>query len=92
MQRARKQCKTCPFRGMPEDERREHAIVDAVAWPCHTEHPIGWGETQCRGHWEAQRKYPPTEAERARFAAWQEEFNAAFAAGVAADKLPEFHR
>lgn len=35
------------------------AKVPAEDWPCHTEQ--GYWATcgiQCRGHWEAQRKYP----------------------------------
>jgi hypothetical protein len=68
MTRARKMCKTCPFRGISESEKRELAVVDPDAWPCHTEHPFGDGDMQCRGHYEAQKKYPvlPHEAERWR--------------------------
>lgn len=56
MIRAKKQCKTCPFRGLLDDERRELAKVEN--WPCHTEQGY-WAEcdVQCRGHWEAQRKF-----------------------------------
>jgi hypothetical protein len=58
MIRAQKQCRTCPFRDMPEDERREMATIPPEDWPCHTEQ--GYAATcdiQCRGHWEARRKY-----------------------------------
>lgn len=59
MIRARRQCSTCPFRGIAEDERRELAKVPAEGWPCHSEQGY-WAscDIQCRGHWEAQRKYP----------------------------------
>lgn len=58
MRRANKQCKTCPFRGIDETERRELAKVPADWWPCHTEQGYAAGcDIQCRGHWEAQRKY-----------------------------------
>lgn len=88
MQRAKRMCKTCPFRGVSESERYELALVEPEAWTCHSEHPHGWGDTQCRGHFEARRKYPVAEHEAAAFSAWQEEFNKAFVAGVNADKLP----
>lgn len=57
MIRARKMCKSCPFRGMDDEkERRVCASVEPENWPCHTEHPYGPGDIQCRGHWEARRK------------------------------------
>lgn len=58
MIRASKMCKTCPFRGVDETERRELAQVPAADWPCHTEQGYaGSCDIQCRGHWEAQRKF-----------------------------------
>lgn len=59
MIRARKQCKTCPFRGIGENERRELALIEPEEFPCHTEQGyINECDIQCRGHWEARRKYP----------------------------------
>lgn len=55
MSRAQKQCRNCPFRGIDEAERQELALVPADWWPCHGEWPRE--DIQCRGHWEAQRKY-----------------------------------
>jgi hypothetical protein len=76
----RKMCDTCPFRGMSQDERMENACVEAEAWGCHSESPYGWTDIQCRGHYAAQKKYPPTpeglaklEADRAK---WMEDFRA----------------
>lgn len=65
MVRANKQCKTCPFRGIDETERRELAALPAENWPCHTEQGY-WSscDIQCRGHWEAQRKYRNAELTR----------------------------
>lgn len=61
MRRARKQCASCPFRGVSEAERKELAAVPAENWPCHTEQGFFAAcDIQCRGHWQAQRKYPPT--------------------------------
>ena len=57
--RAVKQCPTCPFRGADERYRRECAEIDGEEWPCHTEDLHGQYGVQCRGHWEAQRKYNP---------------------------------
>jgi hypothetical protein len=60
MTRANKMCASCPFRGMPEPEKREMAKVPADWWPCHTEQGYAFEcDIQCRGHWEAQRKYTP---------------------------------
>lgn len=59
MRRARKMCKGCPFRGIDEVERAELAKITPENWPCHDEQGF-WSECdiQCRGHWEAQRRYP----------------------------------
>jgi hypothetical protein len=59
MRRAAKMCKDCPFRGLAEIERKDLARFPAENWACHTEQGY-WGscDIQCRGHWEAQRKYP----------------------------------
>jgi len=59
MRRARKMCKDCPFRGIDEIERQDLAKIPAEDWPCHTEQGYYSScDIQCRGHWEAQRKYP----------------------------------
>lgn len=55
MIRAIKQCPSCPFRGLGNSERAELAKVPADWWPCHNEWPMA--DIQCRGHWEAQRKF-----------------------------------
>lgn len=73
MGRRSKQCATCPFRHADEAYRKESAIIPAEDWPCHTEHPHGGGDTQCRGHYEAQRKYPPTADQVAELMRWREE-------------------
>ena len=58
MRRATKVCSGCPFRGIDESERQELAKIPD--WPCHTEQGYYAScDIQCRGHWEAQRKYPP---------------------------------
>lgn len=92
MPRAKKMCPTCPFRGIRESEKRELAVVEADAWGCHEENPYGWTDIQCRGHFEAQKKYPPTEHEVPCLRKWQDEFSAAFALsvlnGTDIDKLP----
>lgn len=60
MIRAKKMCRTCPFRGIDDAERRELAQVPADEWPCHTEQGYStYSDIQCRGHWEAQRKFGP---------------------------------
>ena len=61
MRRAVKMCKDCPFRGIDEAERKDLAKIQADDWPCHTEQGYAYtSDIQCRGHWEAQRKYPLT--------------------------------
>jgi hypothetical protein len=58
MMRAQKMCPDCPFRGLDADERRELAMVPPEWWPCHTEQGFaGSCDIQCRGHWEARRKF-----------------------------------
>lgn len=88
MVRAKKMCATCPFRGMSAADRYENAVVPPDDWPCHTEHPIGWGETQCRGHYEARRKFPPAPHEVVRLKNWQRDLSALMAANVPIDALP----
>lgn len=64
MRRAQKQCRACPFRIMTESERREMATVEAEQWACHTEQGYyAECDIQCRGHWEAQRKFAAIAAE-----------------------------
>ena len=59
MRRATKMYKTCPFHGIDEAERKELAQVEPENWACHTEQGYYSScDIQCRGHWEAQRKYP----------------------------------
>ena len=69
MRRARRMCRNCPFRGIDETEREELAKIPSTNWPCHDEQGY-WAEcdVQCRGHWEAQRKFSTAsgEAERSR--------------------------
>lgn len=69
--RANKMCGTCPFRGADEDYKRECAHIPADAWPCHSEALSDWDtDIQCRGHFEARRKYPVSaDAEQAYMAA-----------------------
>ena len=58
MQRAVHQCETCPFRDADEKYKRSSANIPAENWPCHTEAGyVGYSDVQCRGHWEAARKY-----------------------------------
>ena len=57
--RATKMCSDCPFRGADENYKRECASIPAENWPCHTENLYGEDGIQCRGHWEAVRKYLP---------------------------------
>jgi hypothetical protein len=68
---------------MPQADRYENAVIDPVMWPCHTEHPMGLGgDTQCRGHYEARRRYPVKQHETKRLHAWQDEMGKAVAAGL----------
>lgn len=61
MIRANRMCQGCPFRGIDDAERRELAEVPAEFWPCHTEQGYdSHCDVQCRGHWEAQRKFANT--------------------------------
>lgn len=65
MIRAAKMCKTCPFRGLEDSERHALAAVPPEDWPCHTEQEYdGSCDVQCRGHWEAQRKFGGAQAVR----------------------------
>ena len=84
----KKQCATCPFRGASEQQVARDAIIDPSQWGCHSDAAYGWTEKQCRGHWRARRKYPPTDAEIATFENWQSDFNKKFALGVDIDDLP----
>lgn len=69
----RKQCASCPFRHADEDYRKESAITPAEDWPCHTEYPWGGGDIECRGHYEAQIKHPPSAEQVAALMRWREE-------------------
>jgi hypothetical protein len=64
-------CQTCPFRGISEEERRELAVVEPEAWGCHTENPWTWTDIQCRGHYEARKKYPPSAEDVAVLNEWR---------------------
>ena len=55
--RASKMCPSCPFRGADEAYKQECAEIEAREWPCHTEDLYGEAGIQCRGHWEARRKF-----------------------------------
>lgn len=59
-------CETCPFRSADEEYKRECADIPAEDWPCHTEDLV-YGERgiQCRGHYEARRKYNEARTRRA---------------------------
>ena len=85
----KKQCDTCPFRGATEAQIAGDAIVDPEHWGCHSENPYGWTDVQCRGHWRARKRYPPTEEELSAFKAWQANWNKLFSQGVSVDDLPE---
>ena len=50
-------CPTCPFRGADDSVKRSCATVRANDWPCHTEDIYGDAGVQCRGHYEAVRKF-----------------------------------
>lgn len=74
MGRRFKMCEECPFRGQDEQYKRECAEIPADWFACHMD--AGWNgdddAPQCRGHYEARRKYatsvtskesvPPTHA------------------------------
>ncbi len=60
MKRRSKMCASCPFRGADDAYKAECAEVQPWAWPCHTEVSYDTGSTiQCRGHYEARRKFAP---------------------------------
>ncbi len=60
MIRARKMCKTCPFRlRIERAERIELARLTPEEFPCHTEAGYSTTDIQCRGHWEVRRKFAP---------------------------------
>ena len=86
---AKKQCATCPFRGATEAQIAGDAIVEPEHWGCHSDNPYGWTDMQCRGHWRARKKYPPSDAEVRVFQKWQDDFNKAFCAGADIDDLPD---
>lgn len=73
MRRRSKQCKTCPFRGADDAYRKECAVIPAEDWPCHSEDVFGATDIQCRGHYEAQRKFPPSESDYAELMRWRAE-------------------
>ena len=56
-------CKTCPFRGADEGYKRECADILAKDWPCHSEDVYGEAGIECRGHYEARRKFVEVVAE-----------------------------
>jgi len=57
MGRASKKCETCPFRDAAKDYAPSCAHISSEDWPCHTEDLHGDIGIQCRGHWQAVRKY-----------------------------------
>lgn len=57
MIRRAKRCLTCPFRGASDETKRSCAHIAAEDWPCHTEDMHADSGIQCRGHWEAQRRF-----------------------------------
>lgn len=54
MRRRNSMCKTCIFRGIDPEEKRDLALMSPEDVPCHTDCPFG-GDIQCRGHFEARR-------------------------------------
>ena len=57
--RANKMCPSCPFRGADDAYKQETAGIEADEWPCHSEQMTSWDtDIQCRGHFEARRKFP----------------------------------
>lgn len=66
MARASKMCGSCPFRGSNEAYKQEYAAIPGADWPCHTEDLYGESGIQCRGHWEAVRKYAPADTTQHR--------------------------
>ena len=66
MKRRHKMCASCPFRGADDDYKLESADIPADDWPCHSEgsHYGADSDIQCRGHYEAQRKFRLTPAGR----------------------------
>jgi hypothetical protein len=53
-----KMCDNCPFRGADENYKREAAEITSDNWPCHEDAgPNNDPAPQCRGHYEARRKY-----------------------------------
>jgi hypothetical protein len=58
MRRAVKMCETCPFRlKLTKAERKELAVLEPEAFPCHTEAGYTSTDIQCRGHWQVRRKF-----------------------------------
>lgn len=71
MIRAQRMCDGCPFRlQMNNTERVELAALSPEEFPCHTEAGYTTSNIQCRGHWEARRKFalaaPPRPVRGAR--------------------------
>lgn len=61
MRRAQRMCETCPFRlRLSKREVRELAQLSPEEWPCHTEAGYTTTDIQCRGHWQARRKFAAT--------------------------------
>jgi hypothetical protein len=62
MYRRQRMCESCPFRGADDAYKREAAPIPPDDWPCHSEGHFGQGsDIQCRGHFEARRKFPTRE-------------------------------
>jgi len=66
MKRRHKMCESCPFRGADDNYKRECAEMAADDWPCHSEGYFGMdSDVQCRGHYEAVRKFGDCERQMA---------------------------
>lgn len=57
LKRAKKMCEECPFHMIDEADKKISAKDETFT--CHMEDGPGGGisDIQCRGHWEARRKY-----------------------------------
>lgn len=59
LKRRRSMCSGCPFQNEPQSDEAMRKLAQ-VEFTCHEEDGyVGFGESgiQCRGHWEAVRKF-----------------------------------
>jgi hypothetical protein len=58
MRRAARMCENCPFRlKLSRAEVLELAVIKPEDFECHTEAGYTSTDIQCRGHWQARRKF-----------------------------------